>query len=99
MENKGMVELNMEDLAQVAGGVNRTVNTGTSDKAVIRKGPGKDYKQLTSLENGTVVDTINEKDLRWDEGFGRHFVEVWFTDKKGNRQRGWIASSLVGLRR
>ena len=97
-DNNMMRELNPEDLEQVSGGVIRTINTGTTDKAVIRNGPGKGYGQATSLINGTKVDTINDE-LVWDDVSGRHFVQVWYTDQRGQRQTGWIASSIVGMRR
>ena len=53
MEDSNMMqELNLEDLKQVSGGVVRTINTGTTDKAVIRIGPGTGYDRATSLVNG-----------------------------------------------
>ena len=41
MEDKR--EITLEEMDVVSGGVNRTVNTGTGDKAAIRKGPGKGF--------------------------------------------------------
>ena len=97
MKDNGMMELNEEMMNQVVGGRDCTVNTGTGDKAAVRKGPGKAYGQLASLVNGTTVNTIG--DPVWDSVSGRHFVEIEFYDKKGALRTGWIASSLVGMKR
>lgn len=97
MENNGMVELNDNLMAEVNGGVNRTVNTGTGDKAAIRKGPGKGYGQITSLVNGTSVNTISNPE--WDDVSGRHFIEIEFYDRNGVYRTGWIATSLIGMKR
>ena len=82
-EKNEMFELNGEQLEQVIGGVNRIVNTGCGDKAAIRKGPGKGWGQLTSIVNGTNVNTISDA--------------VW--DRNGVFRTGWIATSLIGLPR
>lgn len=90
-------ELTLNQMEQVSGGVYRKINTGTADKAAIRKGPGKGYGQFTSLINGTSVNTIG--DPVWDEVSGRHFVMIEFYDKYGEYQTGWVASSIVGMKR
>ena len=96
MEKK--VELSMDQMEEATGGVYHTVNTGVADlKAAVRKGPGKSYGQITSLPNGTVVDTIS--DPVYDQVAGRHFVEVTFTDKGGVTRTGWIATSILGMKR
>ena len=96
MEKK--IELSMEEMEEVTGGVHRTVNTGVADlKAAVRKGPGKSYGQITSLPNGTVVDTIS--DPVYDSVAGRHFVEVTYTDSNGVSRTGWIATSILGMKR
>ena len=60
MENKKN-ELSLDELDQVVGGVNRTVNTGTAGlNAAVRSGPSKGDRQIASLPNGTVVNTISE---------------------------------------
>ena len=93
-----MTELNMNEMAKVNGGVGRTVNTGVADlKAAVRKGPGKSYGQIASLSNGTVVDTIS--DPVYDSVAGRHFVEVTYTDSNGVSRTGWIATSILGMKR
>lgn len=95
MEDKR--EITLEEMDDVSGGVNRTVNTGTGDKAAIRKGPGKSFGQITSIVNGTSVNTIG--DPVWDEVSGRHFIQVEFYDRNGNFRTGWIATSLIGMKR
>lgn len=99
MSEEMMQKLNPEDMAQVTGGVLRTVQTGIDGmNAAVRSGPAKSNKQIASLPNGTVIDTISDQ-LVYDPEAGRNFVEITFTDKKGNTQTGWIASSIVGLKR
>ena len=96
MEKK--IELSLDQMEEATGGVNRTVNTGVADlKAALRSGPGKSYRQIASLSNGTVVDTIS--DPVYDQVAGRHFVEVTFTDKSGVSRTGWIATSILGMKR
>ena len=96
MEKK--IELSMEEMEEVTGGVYRTVNTGVADlKAALRSGPGKSYRQIASLSNGTVVDTIS--DQVYDSVAGRHFVEVTYTDSNGVSRTGWIATSILGMKR
>ena len=96
MEKK--IELSLDQMEEVTGGVNRTVNTGVADlKAAVRSGPGKSYGQIASLSNGTVVDTIS--DPVYDEVARRHFVQVTYTDKSGASRTGWIATSILGMKR
>jgi len=35
----------------------------------------------------------------YDPVAGRNFVEITFTDKSGATRTGWVASSIVGLKR
>ena len=94
MEEKNMQELNLDEMAQIEGGVMRTVNTGVPGlNAVLRAGASKGSPRLTSIPNGVQVDTVTG-DLVWDEVSQRHFVQV-----KYNGQTGWIASSILGMRR
>jgi hypothetical protein len=44
------------------------------------------------------VDTVTDK-VVYDEGSGRNFVEITFTDKSGKSRNGWVAASIVGLPR
>ena len=92
-------ELNMEQAGSVVGGVSRIVNTGVADlKAAIRNSPTKSGKQIASLTNGTMINTVTDE-LVYDPVAGRNFVEVIFTDANGNQKTGWIASSIVGMKR
>lgn len=96
MEKK--IELSLDQMEQATGGVYRTVNTGVADlKAAIRKGPSKSSGQIDSLPNGTVVDTIS--DPVYDSVAGRHFVEITYTDRGGVSRTGWIATSILGMKR
>ena len=98
MENK-RTELSLDEMDQVVGGVNRMVNTGMDDlNAAVRSGPSKGNRQIASLPNGTVVNTISDK-LVFDPVAQRHFVEVTYTDAEGVTRTGWIASSILGLKR
>ncbi len=90
-------KLTLEDLEHVTGGVTRYVDTGTSDKAAIRSGPSKTARQIASLANGAVVDTIGQS--VYDPASGRNFVQISFTDRGGQKKIGWIAASIVGLPR
>lgn len=94
MENIEKLELNEQELDKVVGGVGRTVNTGVSGlNAVLRLEPRKSSKQITSIPNGTRVDTVTDQ-LVYDPEAGRNFVQVNY-----NGKIGWVASSLVGLPR
>ena len=95
-----MNELSLNEMEQVSGGKSRTVNTGISGvNAALRKGPSKGSRQLTSIPNGTTVNTLNENNLVWDDVARRYFVEIEFYDQNGGYHTGWVASSLVGLKR
>ena len=63
----------------------------------LRRGPGKGYGQITSIVNGTPVNTIS--DPVWDDVSGRHFIEIEFYDRNGIFRTGWIATSLIGMKR
>ena len=84
-------ELNLNEMAQVTGGVHRTVNTGVSGlNAALRADASKGSKQIGSIPNGTVVDTIDDR-LVYDPVSQRNFVQVTF-----NGKTGWIAASILG---
>ena len=55
-----MKELNLNEMEQVSGGVLRTIDTGVEGlNAKLRNGPSmKGTKQIASLPNGTLVDTL-----------------------------------------
>ena len=92
-------ELNINELEQVSGGVQRVVNTNTPDKAAIRSDPFKaPGNQIDALVSGTVVETLTDE-LVFDENSGRNYVKIRFINKKGQVAEGWIAASIVGLPR
>ena len=87
-------ELNLNEMAQVTGGVQRTVNTGVAGlNAALRAEASKGSKQIGSLPNGTTVD-VDDSKLTYDPVSRRNFV--WVT---WNGKSGWIAASIVGLPR
>ena len=97
MEN--MKELNLESMEQVTGGVQRIINTGKEGlNAAIRADSCKDSKQVASLANGTVINTISDRTV-YDPVSGRNFVMITYTDKNGKQATGWVAASIVGLPR
>ena len=87
-------KINMNELEKVTGGVSRTVNTGVDGlDAALRADSRKGSKQIGHLPNGTVVEVISDT-LVYDPESGRHFVEI-----SVNGTTGWIASSILGLKR
>ncbi len=87
-------ELGMEEMDQVSGGVWRTVNTGIEGMdAAFRAEPRKSSKQIGHLSNGTQVDTVSDQ-LVYDPESGRNFVQITVGGKTG-----WIAASIIGLKR
>jgi len=95
---KRTMEMSADELAGVTGGSLRYINTGMDSKAQIRSAPSTAAGRQDTLTNGTPVDTISERNLVYDEVSGRHFVQISY-EKNGVTKYGWIASSLVGLRR
>ena len=89
-----MNELNMEQMEQVSGGTWHTVNTGVSGlDAALRAEPRKSSRQIGHIPNGVSVDTVSDQ-LVYDGESRRHFVQVMV-----NGKTGWIASSILGMRR
>ncbi len=87
-------ELSMNELEQVTGGTWRTVNTGVDGlDAALRTVASKNSRQIGHIPNGTQVSTVSDE-LVYDPSSGRHFVEVTW-----NGKTGWIASSILGMRR
>ena len=97
MSENNRQQINENMLENVTGGVLRTVNTGTGDKAVVRSGPSTGKRQIASLVNGTKVDTIGNP--VYDEASDRHWIQVSFTDQNGAVRTGWMATSLLGMKR
>ncbi len=91
-----MFELSLDELNQVTGGVLKTVNTGTAQNAAIKDRPGG-AKVLASLPNGTVVDTVG--DPVYDPVTARNWVQVRYHDAGNRVRKGWIAASIVGMKR
>lgn len=89
-----MSELNMEQMEKVTGGVVHTINTGVDGlDAALRAEPRKNSKQIGHIANGTRVNTISDT-LVYDPIAQRNFVQVEYEGKTG-----WIASSILGLKR
>ena len=92
-------ELSLDEMEQASGGTYRKVNTGKAGlNAAVRSGPSKSDRQIASLENGTIVDTVSDV-LVYDPVAGRNFVEVTYVDRGGVTRTGWIASSILGMKR
>ncbi len=91
-------ELSLEAMEQVTGGVLRTIDTGIDGmNAAIRAEASKSSKQIASLPNGTVIDTVTDK-VVYDPVAKRNFVQITFT-QNGRTKTGWVAASIVGLPR
>lgn len=88
-------ELSLDELEQISGGRTATINTGTEQNAAIRTAPGNGAI-ITSLKNGTLVDTVGTP--VYDSGTDRNWIMIKFK-YKGKIQTGWIAASIVGLKR
>ena len=89
-----MRELSVEELDSVVGGVGRTVNTGVQGlNAALRAEACKSSRQIASIPNGAQVDTVTDQ-LEYDPISGRNFVKIRY-----NGMTGWVAASVIGLRR
>ena len=82
-------KINDESLDNVSGGVKRVVDTGTSQNAAVRDGAGKQYEQIGSLKNGTVVNATG----KFKEADGRNWAQIDYPFD------GWIAASILGYDR
>ena len=89
-------ELSLNEMEMVTGGVLKPVNTGTDQNAAIKNGPGNGAV-IDSLPNGTMVDTIGTP--VFDQATGRNWIQVTYKNKKGKNATGWIAASIVGMKR
>ena len=89
-----MKELNMTEMEKAVGGAVHTINTGVDGlDAAVREEPRKSSRQIGHIPNGMTVNTISDT-LVYDPEAQRHFVQVQFGQKTG-----WIASSILGLKR
>ena len=87
-------ELDLKAMELAVGGATRTVNTGIDGvDAAIRSEPRKSSRQIGHLPNGTAVDTVSDAPV-YDPESGRNFVQINF-----NGKTGWIAASILGLKR
>ncbi len=87
--------LTQDEMEKVTGGTRRKVNTGVDGlDAALRSSPSKKAPQIGHLPNGTEVDTVTNERI-YDPESDRHFVEVTTQDGR----TGWIASSILGMRR
>ena len=77
-------------LELVSGGARRMVNTGSSQSAVIRSGPGTSFSQIESIANGKYVYTTGESVDNFEDG--RQWYEIY------EPVHGWIAGTLIGYR-
>ena len=95
-ENNGFRELSLEEMENITGGTE--VDTGMDSNA----GVWKRFEDIAnkrasySLKNGTDVTIIGVP--RFNDVKKRHYVEIQFKSK-GKIKKGWIASSIVGLKR
>ncbi len=87
MAGKNM--LNEDELQNVSGGASRTVNTGTTQPAVVRSGAGTNFSQIASLPSGTQVNTTGNVASNGMDG------RTWF--EINYPVYGWIAGSLIGF--
>ena len=91
-------ELDLNELENVSGGKTAPINTGSDQNA----GVWKEFETIAtrkaddSLENGTPVNIIGAPTFH--EGKGRNYVQIEYV-KKGRAKKGWVAASIVGLKR
>ncbi len=81
--------LNEDELKNVNGGASRTVNTGTTQPAVVRSGAGLNYSQIASLPGGTQVNTTGNVSVNGIDGI------TWF--EISDPVCGWIAGNVIGF--
>ncbi len=79
--------LNENEMNNVSGGVYRTVNTNMVLKAVVRQGPGFNYPEIASLENGTQANTTGNVSMSGD---GVTWYEINYP------VYGWMKGTLLG---
>ena len=78
-----------EELENVAGGVQRVIDTeGASAYANIRVAPGLGSDVMLSLRNGAHVFTTGRTEYK--DGY------TWYELTSDEHPNGWIAGSLIG---
>ena len=78
-------KINDEALENVTGGARRIVQNDNADYANVRYGPGTHFKVAYTLDNGTVVETV-DKEYSESDGY------YWSQLDNGY----WVASHLLG---
>ena len=83
-----METINMKDqeLENVSGGENRTVNTGDSRPAAIRTYPGLNAPVIATLQNGTMANSTG----KFAYADGRNWAEIDYP------VQGWIKGAILG---
>ena len=81
--------IDTEELENVSGGINRTVNTGDERNAAVRVAPGESNTQIGSLPNGTLANATG----RFATADGRNWAEIDYP------VHGWIKASILGFAR
>ena len=84
-----MKQIKDETLANVVGGVTRTVNNKEAKYANIRQEPGLKSKVFFTIDNGQQVETPGKKITK----DGYTWYEIMLA---GEYDTGWIAGSLIG---
>jgi len=77
-------------LENVVGGARRIVNTHSSENAVIRMHPGKNYARVNSLPNGKSVEVDEDSGVYNDDDQRTWYRVTWPVE-------GWIVGKSVGL--
>ena len=91
-------ELTLEEMERISGGATAPINTGDDQNAGIwRKWEYIGVRKANdSLKNGTMVNIIGAP--KFHEGKRRNYVQIAYTNK-GKMLKGWVAASIVGLKR
>lgn len=91
-------ELSLNEMEQISGGKVSHIRTGDDQNAGIwKKWDSIGSKRADdSLENGTAVNIVGAP--KFHHAKGRNYVEIEYK-KKGKTKKGWVAASIVGLKR
>lgn len=87
-ENKGIFELNPEDLEQVTGGKNQKVIAKKGGKK-IHSGPGETFAVVAKTTAGAIAYYTGE--MKYVKG------EAWIHVKWNDNKSGWILAKDVEL--
>ena len=84
-KNENMVELNPEEMEEVAGGKGKSNFIKTTGQVNVRKGPGLDYGTYGTLAKGTIVSYLGatKKDNRGVAWYKINFngTAAWISSK------------------